>query len=122
MKSDLQEVSFIFTKKTRISNAQVKSIPQKFQSEGIEKQWIISSQTVLEELSDGEMVIPFDYDFKPFSELGKYIDDANEGVGQYGFIIMIENLHFSLCVVFSLENTSQYNFIVLCSHEQFNNV
>ena len=65
-------------KKYRISNAQVKYIPQKFEHDGIKMQWIISSQTVLEELPDEEIVIPVDYDFKAFTDLGKYINVVNE--------------------------------------------
>ena len=69
-------------KKYRISNAEVKKISKKFWTDGIELQWIIGTQTVVEEIeSEGNSVLPLQFTLTPFREFACYADSKTETVG-----------------------------------------
>ena len=72
-------------RKYRISNAEVKKISEKLKTDGIEMQWVIGTQTVVEEIeSEENCVLPLQFTLTPFKEFARYADSKTETVGQFG--------------------------------------
>ncbi|XP_071918920.1 replication protein A 70 kDa DNA-binding subunit D-like [Coffea arabica] len=67
-------------KKYKISNADIRSIPPKFQSLGLTKQWVITSKTVIEEVNGNEDIMPVKFSFTKFANLAEYMDDRSKSV------------------------------------------
>ncbi|XP_071932877.1 replication protein A 70 kDa DNA-binding subunit B-like [Coffea arabica] len=74
-------------KRYKISNADVRTIPQKFQSAGLIKQWVITSKTVIEEVDGNEDIMPVKFAFTDFADLSDYMDDKNKSVDVLGVVI-----------------------------------
>ena len=70
-------------KRYKISNADVRTIPPKFRSAGLIKQWVITSKTVIEEVDANEDIMPVKFAFTDFADLAEYMDDRTKSVGEY---------------------------------------
>ena len=85
-------------KKYKISNADVRTIPPKFQTLGLTKQWVITSKTVIEEVNGSEDIMPVKFSFTEFVDLAEYMDDRSKSVGEYAnslsfmFLLQTENI------------------------------
>ena len=85
-------------KKYKISNADVRNIPPKFQTLGLTKQWVITSKTVIEEVNGSEDIMPVKFSFTQFADLAEYMDDRSKSVGEYAgslsfmFLLQTENI------------------------------
>ncbi|XP_071932924.1 replication protein A 70 kDa DNA-binding subunit D-like [Coffea arabica] len=74
-------------KKHRISNADVRNIPEKFQTSGLTMQWVITARTVIEEVSREEDIMPVKFSFTEFADLAQYMDDKSKSVDVLGVVI-----------------------------------
>ncbi|XP_071925869.1 replication protein A 70 kDa DNA-binding subunit B isoform X3 [Coffea arabica] len=74
-------------KKYKISNADVRNIPPKFQTLGLTKQWVITSKTVIEEVNGSEDIMPVKFSFTQFADLAEYMDDRSKSVDVLGVVI-----------------------------------
>ena len=73
-------------KKYLISNADVREIEERYQTNGLTMQWVISTQTVVEELNEqGSIVLPSEFAPISFKDLASYADSKSQTVGQYAF-------------------------------------
>ena len=85
-------------KKYKISNADIRTIPPKFQSLGLTKQWVITSKTVIEEVNGNEGIMPVKFSFTQFADLAEYMDDRSKSIGKYAnslsfmFLLQTENI------------------------------
>ncbi|XP_027174552.1 replication protein A 70 kDa DNA-binding subunit-like [Coffea eugenioides] len=74
-------------KKYRISNAEVRPIPSKFQTSDLTVQWVISSRTVIDKIPDGDEVMPVKFCYSKFTDLVQYMDDKTKSVDVLGVVI-----------------------------------
>ncbi|XP_071910182.1 replication protein A 70 kDa DNA-binding subunit B-like [Coffea arabica] len=74
-------------KKYLISNAVVRPIPPNFQSKGLQTQWVISTRTLVEEISDDEDVVPVKLTYTKFIDLIKYMNIKDQSVDILAVII-----------------------------------
>ena len=99
-------------KRYKISNADVRTIPPKFQSAGLIKQWVITSKTVIEEVDGNEDIMPVKFAFTDFADLAEYMDDRNKSVGEYvnslSFIFLSHNRSFLSLSSFPLQMCSEW--------------
>ncbi|XP_071917137.1 uncharacterized protein [Coffea arabica] len=74
-------------RKYRISNADVRSIPPKFQTSDLTVQWVITAKTVIEEVNREEDIMPVKFTFTEFADLAQYMDDKSKSVDVLGVVI-----------------------------------
>ncbi|XP_071925884.1 replication factor A protein 1-like [Coffea arabica] len=74
-------------KKYRISNAEVRPIPSKFQTSELTVQWVISSRTVIDEIADDDEVMPVKFCYSKFTDLVQHMDDKTRSVDMLGVVI-----------------------------------
>nr|XP_027115772.1 replication factor A protein 1-like isoform X1 [Coffea arabica] len=74
-------------KKYKISNAEVRTIPPKFQTSELTVQWDISSRTVIDEIADDDEVMPVKFCYSKFTDLVQYMDDKTKSVDVLGVVI-----------------------------------
>ena len=70
-------------RKYKISNADVRSIPPKFQTSDLTVQWVITAKTVIEEVNREEDIMPVKFTFTEFADLAQYMDDKSKSVGKF---------------------------------------
>ena len=70
-------------RKYRISNADVRNIPPKFQTSDLTMQWVITARTIIEEVSREEDIMPVKFTFTEFADLAQYMDDKSKSVGKF---------------------------------------
>ncbi|KAL3509811.1 hypothetical protein ACH5RR_029212 [Cinchona calisaya] len=64
-----------------ISNAEVRLIPPSFQSDGIDMQWVISTETVVEELTDEQNnLLTSEFNYTEFKDLAQFLDSTTQTV------------------------------------------
>ena len=80
-------------KKYRISNAEVRPIPAKFQTFGLTVQWVISSRTVIDKIPDDDEVMPVSFCYSKFTDLVQYMDDKTKSVGESFNALLLISLH-----------------------------
>ena len=69
-------------KRYRITNAEVRELEKKYQFDGINIQWVISTRTVVEEDNDEDgSVLPFHFDYIPFRDFPLFVDSKSKTVG-----------------------------------------
>ena len=69
-------------KKYKITNAEVKPIPAKFQTAELTIQWVISTKTVIQEINDdANEIMPVKFNYTKFTDLVHHMDDKNKSVG-----------------------------------------
>ncbi|KAL3527342.1 hypothetical protein ACH5RR_011998 [Cinchona calisaya] len=61
-----------------ISNAEVRLIPPSFQSDGIDMQWVISTETVGEELTDEQNMLTSEFKYTEFKNLAQFLDSTTQ--------------------------------------------
>ena len=67
----------------KITNAEVKPIPAKFQTTELTIQWVISTKTVIEEINDDvNEIMPVKFNYTKFIDLVHHMDDKNKSVGK----------------------------------------
>ncbi|CAI9105804.1 OLC1v1004818C1 [Oldenlandia corymbosa var. corymbosa] len=71
----------------RITNAEVRTIPVKFQKPGITKTWIINERTPVMEVAEPTNTVMVDYNYTTFDELAKFIDKKNAPIDVLGVVI-----------------------------------
>ena len=69
-------------KKYKISNAEVRTIPPKFQTSELTVQWVISSRTVIDKIANDDEVMPVKFCYSKFTDLVQYMDDRTKSVGE----------------------------------------
>ncbi|XP_071910175.1 replication protein A 70 kDa DNA-binding subunit B-like isoform X2 [Coffea arabica] len=74
-------------KRYKISNADVRTIPLKFQTAELTKQWVITSKTVIDEVDGDEDIMPIQFAFTKFADLAEYMDDRSKSVDVLGVVI-----------------------------------
>ncbi|XP_071937565.1 replication protein A 70 kDa DNA-binding subunit D-like [Coffea arabica] len=74
-------------KKYKISNAEVRTIPPKFQTSELTVQWVISTKTVIDEIADDDEVMPVKFWYSKFTDLVQYMDDRTKSVDVLGVVI-----------------------------------
>ncbi|KAL3534240.1 hypothetical protein ACH5RR_002701 [Cinchona calisaya] len=75
-------------KKYLISNAKVRPILSQFRCDGIDTQWVISTNIVVEELPDEQdLVLPVEFNYTQFNDLAQYADSTTHSVDVLGVII-----------------------------------
>ncbi|CDP15596.1 unnamed protein product [Coffea canephora] len=74
-------------KRYKISNADVRNIPLKFQTAELTKQWMITSKTVIDEIDGDEDIMPVQFAFTKFADLAEYMDDRSKSVDVLGVVI-----------------------------------
>ncbi|XP_071939274.1 replication protein A 70 kDa DNA-binding subunit D-like [Coffea arabica] len=74
-------------KKYKISNAEVRTIPPKFQTSELTVQWVISTKTVIDEIADDDEVMPVKFCYSKFTDLVQYMDDRTKSVDVLGVVI-----------------------------------
>ena len=94
-------------KKYLISNAVVRPIPPKFQSGGLQTQWIISTKTLVEEITDDEDVVPVKLTYTRFIDLIKYVDIKDQSVGK----LISFRLYTYMLFLFFRTLYSQFTFL-----------
>ncbi|XP_071913971.1 replication protein A 70 kDa DNA-binding subunit B-like isoform X3 [Coffea arabica] len=102
-------------KRYKISNADVRTIPPKFRSAGLIKQWVITSKTVIEEVDANEDIMPVKFAFTDFADLAEYMDDRTKSVDVLGVVIS------SLAMKTITRNSKQSNvqkFVILNEESQ----
>ncbi|XP_071940335.1 replication protein A 70 kDa DNA-binding subunit B-like isoform X2 [Coffea arabica] len=102
-------------RKYKISNADVRSIPPKFQTSDLTVQWVITAKTVIEEVSREEDIMPVKFTFTEFADLAQYMDDKSKSVDVLGVVIS------SLEKKTITKNSKQSNvqkFVLLNEHSQ----
>ena len=80
-------------KKYRISNAEVRPIPPKFQTSELTVQWVISTRTVIEEIPADDEVMPVKFSYSKFTDLVQYMDDKTKSVGKSFNALLLMFLH-----------------------------
>ena len=80
-------------KKYRISNAEVRPIPSKFQTSELTVQWVISSRTVIDEIADDDEVMPVKFCYSKFTDLVQHMDDKTRSVGESFNALLLMCLH-----------------------------
>ncbi|KAL3539149.1 hypothetical protein ACH5RR_002515 [Cinchona calisaya] len=66
----------------KISNAEVRNILPQFQSDGIQKQWVISTETVPEEVTDEQNnMLTIEFNYTAFKDFTQYVDSKNHAIG-----------------------------------------
>ena len=80
-------------KKYRISNAEVRPIPAKFQTSDLTVQWVISSRTVIDKIPDDDEVMPVSFCYSKFTDLVQYMDDKTKSVGECFNALLLISLH-----------------------------
>lgn len=65
----------------KISNAKVRPIIEKYQTDGLTVQWVISTKTVVEELPDNSVMMPVTFSFTMFKDLAQFIELSHQIVG-----------------------------------------
>ena len=80
-------------KKYRISNAEVRPIPSKFQTSDLTVQWVISSRTVIDKIPDDDEVMPVKFCYSKFTDLVQYMDDKTKSVGESFNALLLICLH-----------------------------
>ncbi|XP_027071838.1 uncharacterized protein [Coffea arabica] len=74
-------------RKYRISNADVRSIPPKFQTSELTMQWVITARTIIEEVSREEDIMHVKFGFTKFADLAQYMGDKSKSVDVLGVVI-----------------------------------
>ncbi|XP_071912497.1 replication protein A 70 kDa DNA-binding subunit B-like isoform X2 [Coffea arabica] len=75
-------------KKYKITNAEVKPIPAKFQTADITIQWVISTKTIIEELNGADNdIMPVNFNYTKFTDLVHHMDDKNKSVDVIGIVM-----------------------------------
>ncbi|XP_027171826.1 replication protein A 70 kDa DNA-binding subunit-like [Coffea eugenioides] len=74
-------------KKYKISNAEVRPIPPKFQTSELTIQWVISTRTVIEEIAIDDEVMPVKFCYSKFTDLVQYMHDKTKSVDVLGVVI-----------------------------------
>lgn len=74
-------------KKFKISNADVRPIPPKYQTSELTIQWVISAKTVIEEVANDDEVMPVKFNYTSFTDLVHYMDDKTKSVDVLGVVI-----------------------------------
>ncbi|XP_027127757.1 replication protein A 70 kDa DNA-binding subunit D-like [Coffea arabica] len=75
-------------KKYKITNAEVKPIPAKFQTTELTIQWVISTKTVIQEINDdANEIMPVKFNYTKFTDLVHHMDDRNKSVDVLGVVI-----------------------------------
>ena len=70
-------------KKYKITNAEVKPIPAKFQTSELTIQWVISTKTVIQEINDDPTeIMPVKFTYTKFTNLVHHMDEKNKSVGK----------------------------------------
>ena len=70
-------------KKYKITNAEVKPIPAKFQTTELTIQWVISTKTVIQEINDDPTeIMPVKFTYTKFTNLVHHMDEKNKSVGK----------------------------------------
>ena len=80
-------------KKYKISNAEVRPIPLKFQTPELTVQWVISSRTVIDEIPDDDAVMAVKFCYSKFTDLVQYMDDKTKSVGECFNALLLISLH-----------------------------
>ena len=80
-------------KKYKISNAEVRPIPSKFQTSELTVQWVISSRTVIDEIADDDEIMAVKFCYSKFTDLVQYMDDKTRSVGESFNTLLLMCLH-----------------------------
>ena len=80
-------------KKYKISNAEVRPIPPKFQTSELTVHWLISSRTVIDEIADDDEVMLVKFCYLKFTDLVHYMDDKIKSVGRSFNALLLMRLH-----------------------------
>ncbi|XP_027118638.1 replication protein A 70 kDa DNA-binding subunit B-like [Coffea arabica] len=88
-------------KKYRISNAEVRPIPSKFQTSDLTVQWVISSRTVIDKIPDDDEVMPVKFCYSMFTNLVQYMDDKTKSMVNFLIVSFSELFIDVLGVVIS---------------------
>nr|XP_027084848.1 replication protein A 70 kDa DNA-binding subunit B-like isoform X2 [Coffea arabica] len=102
-------------RKYKISNADVRNIPPKFQTSGLTMQWVITARTVIEEINREEDIMPVKFAFTEFADLAQYMDDKSKSVDVLGVVI---NSLEKKTVTTSSKQSSVQKFVLLNEESQ----
>ncbi|XP_027101133.2 replication protein A 70 kDa DNA-binding subunit B-like [Coffea arabica] len=92
-------------KKYLISNADVREIEERYQTNGLTMQWVISTQTVVEELNEqGSIVLPSEFAPISFKDLASYADSKSQTVDIMAVVV-------DAMPVVPIKNDSQESFV-----------
>ncbi|XP_071913724.1 replication protein A 70 kDa DNA-binding subunit B-like isoform X2 [Coffea arabica] len=76
-------------KRYKISNAEVRLIDEKYRTDGLTTQWVISTKTVVEELPDDTDMMPTRFSYTMFKDLAQFMEQKNQFVDILAVVISV---------------------------------
>ena len=82
-------------KRYKISNAKIRLVDEKYKTDSLTTQWIISTKIIMEELLDDTDIMPTRFSYTMFKDLTQFIEQkTNLLVSNNTSFIYFENIFF----------------------------